>query len=172
MTRSHLETASSARVDLEQRGYVIARGLLPLDLLEELQKKVTAELTSLHVSTGELTEQHQPVFVPTGDDPIEAALLPRTSRDEILEEIFQSPEALEFVRQLFDGSAVFSHPTKWMRALPPACAWRRPPSKAAFVSSRVWTRKCCRSCCEVSPHSAFCWSRGTPPCPPTASAPP
>jgi ectoine hydroxylase-related dioxygenase (phytanoyl-CoA dioxygenase family) len=120
MTRSHLETASSARVDLEQRGYVIARGLLPLDLLEELQKKVTAELTSLHVSTGELTEQHQPVFVPTGDDPIEAALLPRTSRDEILEEIFQSPEALEFVRQLFDGSAVFSHPTKWMRALPPA----------------------------------------------------
>lgn len=91
-----------------------------MDLLNKLQLKVISELTGLGVSTGELTEENQPIFVSTADEPIDAALLPQTSREEILEEIFQSPEVLGFVRHLFDGAEVFSHPTKWIRALPPA----------------------------------------------------
>jgi ectoine hydroxylase-related dioxygenase (phytanoyl-CoA dioxygenase family) len=117
--RFEADSFQSAIPNYRRYGFSVIRRLLDPELLRPMQAAAADQLKSRGVTDGTATSKGQLRYVARDAEESSDFLLSEASGLEAVEECFQSAELLEGVGTLLGTDEVFSHPNKYLRAVPP-----------------------------------------------------
>lgn len=113
----------SARQSLREQGFAIARRLIHREAFGDITRMIVADLAAHALGDGSVGSGGQPRYVPAAGGDLSTGLdLVEVNRSEHVEALFHSRSVLEFVAHLLELDsldAIFIHPVKLVRGLPP-----------------------------------------------------